>query len=447
MEGGGRSSFQPPSTGDRAAHQVHYCSAVYTLPSKIISPSGLQAADDVLKCGELVVMTVLDAQSPFMFYVVWHPDYVCGAIVAESLRDHFGSDRYKRVEGGAGVRVMFRSIAVAGTEIPIPIDWDSAGTTAVVILMDSTLVADPSWVTYVRDLLREAANRDTRSMVFPVEMERDVLRIGFDEQALHWARWAGEDEQRQQRLIRELTHEFSMMLRSHLTRLQYPDVQDDLGQYLKKVNVFLSHSKHDTYGEPIAETMRDWLHNHSRLSSFLDVHDIAPGLSFSAVIDYYITNGVMVVIYTDSYSSRAWCQREVITAKRANVPMLVVDCLRSLDGRAFPYQANVPVIRMDPDDSGRLDQIAGLLLDEVFKDFLWKCRVESLCEKDTPIMFVPRSPELLSLTNLPEPMGDSERTIVYPDPPLGTDESQLFYDVIQEVRLYSLTQWLAEVCK
>ena len=29
MEGGGRSSFQPPSTGDRAAHQVHYCSAVY----------------------------------------------------------------------------------------------------------------------------------------------------------------------------------------------------------------------------------------------------------------------------------------------------------------------------------------------------------------------------------------------------------------------------------
>ena len=29
MEDGGRSSFQPPSTGDRAAHQVHYCSAVY----------------------------------------------------------------------------------------------------------------------------------------------------------------------------------------------------------------------------------------------------------------------------------------------------------------------------------------------------------------------------------------------------------------------------------
>ena len=29
MEGGGRSSFQPPSIGDRAAQQVHYRSAVH----------------------------------------------------------------------------------------------------------------------------------------------------------------------------------------------------------------------------------------------------------------------------------------------------------------------------------------------------------------------------------------------------------------------------------
>ena len=36
MEGGGRSSFQPPSTGDRAAHQVHYCSAVYIQHSVIL---------------------------------------------------------------------------------------------------------------------------------------------------------------------------------------------------------------------------------------------------------------------------------------------------------------------------------------------------------------------------------------------------------------------------
>ena len=390
-------------------------------------------------------MTVIDSQPPFMLYVVWHPDYSRGTDIAEVLREHFGSDRYRRVEGGAGLRVMFRSTAAPGTQIPIPVDWNSAGTTAVVTLLDSALVADPAWTGYVRELAEQAAASGDHSRVFPVEMEGGVLSVGLEEQALRWVRWEGDNEQREQRLVRDLTYSFSRMLRSHLARLQFPDLQDDLGQYLERVNVFLSHSKHDTYGEPLAEKVRDWLHNHSGLSSFLDVHDIPPGVPFSAAIDHYIANGVMVAIYTDSYSSRAWCQREVITAKRANVPMLVVNSLRSLDERAFPYLANVPVIRMDPDAPERVDQAIGLLLDEVFKDFLWKCRVETFREQDAHTTFLPRAPELLSLTSLPAPSADTARIIVYPDPPLGTDEAQLFYDVYQDVQLYSLTQWMAEV--
>ena len=296
------------------------------------------------------------------------------------------------------------------------------------------------------DLARESAKDGTKSMVFPVEMEAGTLDIGLDEQALRWTRWAGNDVQREQRLIRHLTYEFSRMLRSYLTQLQYPDAKDELGQYLKKVNVFLSHSKHDNYGEPVAQAIRDWLHNNSDLSSFLDVHDIPPGLPFSAVIDHFIEDGVMVAIYTDSFSSRAWCQREVITAKRANVPMLVVDCLQSLDERAFPLPGKCACHpEMDPDHPDRIDQITGLLLDEVFKDFLWKCRVETLGKVDARTVFLARAPELLSLATFSEPDGDNERTIVYPDPPLGTEEAQLFYDVVQDVRLYNLTQWLAEV--
>ena len=38
MEGGGRSSFQPPSTGDRAAQQVHYYSGAY-MPFRLYSVS------------------------------------------------------------------------------------------------------------------------------------------------------------------------------------------------------------------------------------------------------------------------------------------------------------------------------------------------------------------------------------------------------------------------
>ena len=390
-------------------------------------------------------MAEIDVQPPFMLYIAWHPGYARGAEIAEVLREHYGSDRYKRIEGGSGVRVMFRSAAVAGARIPFPVDWDSSGTTAVVVLIDSALAADAEWTKYVLDFAREAAKEGTQSMVIPVEMETGALDIGLNEQVLRWARWGGNDEQREQRLIRDLTYEFSRMLRSYLAQLQYPDAKDELGQFLKKIDVFLSHSKHDNYGEPVARAIRDWLHNNSALSSFLDVHDIPPGLLFSEVIDYSIENGVMVAIYTDSFSSRSWCQHEVITAKRANVPMLVVDCLQSLDERAFPYLANVPVIRMNPDHPDRIEQIAGLLLDEVFKDFLWKCRVETLGKVATRTIFRARAPELLSLATLSEPGGDNKWTIVYPDPPLGTEEAKLFYDVVQDVRLCSLTQWLAEV--
>ena len=35
--------------------------------------------------------------------------------------------------------------------------------------------------------------------------------------------------------------------------------------------------------------------------------------------------------------------------------------------------------------------------------------------------------------------------IVYPDPPLGDEEKQLFQKIAPHVRLQNLTQWLTEV--
>ena len=128
----------------------------------------------------------------------------------------------------------------------------------------------------------------------------------------------------------------------------------------------------------MAKAIRDWLHGNSSLSSFLDIYDIPAGLPFAAVMDHTIQIGMLLAIYTDSYSSRQWCRHEVMEAKRNNIPMLVVDCLETVDERALPYLGNVPVIRMNPDLRDRIEQVVGLLLDEVFKDFLWQCRVERL---------------------------------------------------------------------
>lgn len=152
----------------------------------------------------------------------------------------------------------------------------------------------------------------------------------------------------------------------------------------------------------------------------------------------------MVAIYTDSYSSREWCRHEVMEAKRRNVPMVLVDCLQTVDERIFPYLGNVPGIRMNPDHRDRIDQIASLLLDELFKDFLWRRRIEVFRSSYPRVMFTARPPELISLSDLADDAGDGERSIVYPGPPLGFEEIRLFADVAPGVRLNTLSDWLME---
>ena len=232
-------------------------------------------------------------------------------------------------------------------------------------------------------------------------MEPAVLDdLPLQEQAIRWDEWGAETEAPEQRLMRELAYEFARMLRRHLHLLRQPhDNEPQLEPYLQKIQTFLSYSKHDEHGREIAEAIRCWLHQNSALASFLDVNDIPAGLPFPDVIDHYIEKSIFLAIQTDSYSSREWCRREVIEAKRKGVPMIVVDCLQTGDARAFPYLGNVPVVRMDPVAKDRLPEIAGLLLDEVLADFLWRCRVEVLPERRPDTVFMARPPELDLLGN------------------------------------------------
>ncbi len=340
---------------------------------------------------------------------------------------------------------LFRNTTAPGQAMPLPVDWDDAVTTAVVVMIDNSLKSDSAWTQYIRDLVAEAETKGLDARVFPVAMETGVLDISIDVQALLWESWKGRIDEREQQLHRELSYAFCRMLRHRLER-QTGD-QNRIRAYRENIQVFLSHSKHDKYGESVAKSFRDWLHNNSALSSFLDVYDIPPGLSFSSVMDDSIQDSAMVSIYTDSYSSREWCRHEVIQAKRMNVPMLVVDCLKTVDERSFPYLGNVPVIRMDPCRKDRIDLVVSLLLDEIFKEFLWRQRTEGLRESNSHVMFTARPPEIVSILSFINSTHEDVKPIVYPGPPLGKEEAQLLTSIFPSVRLYTLADWQVEDMK
>jgi len=185
---------------------------------------------------------------PFLvMYVVWHPAFVGGQALAKTLYDHYRRDLYENVAGGAGLSVIYRSTPKPGSEIPIDIDFAEAETSAIVLLIDEQWATDTAWISWGRELMDRSDAAGLGVRVFPVTLDERALKVEITEQALRWDKWADiEPEERERRLISGLTYQFCRMLRSYLERLKHPAEEEEaLEQFLRKVEIFLSHSKHD----------------------------------------------------------------------------------------------------------------------------------------------------------------------------------------------------------
>jgi TIR domain len=385
---------------------------------------------------------------PFLaVYVAWHPNFGEGEKISLALFEHYRRNLYQNVAGGSGIPVMYRSKPPAGASIPIEIDLDSAETCAVILLIDKNWTADEEWVAWSKTVSEDADRVGLRALVFPVAIDASGVDKGIvAEQAVRWDKWSTESaEVRHRRLVNGLSYQFCRMLRHYLEHLERPaESNDDLLKYLKRVDVFLSHSKHDEHGSEIAKQIRRFLQD-GGYDTFFDVFDIPIGLKFNRVLLEKVRVSAVVAIHTDSYSSREWCRREMIEAKLFNVPLVVANCINDTDERGFPYMANVPIVRMDPLKKERIDVIVCRLMDEVLKDFLWRCRVCVFARAvNTNVSFLPRPPELIVLTALKsrKPAVD---TLIYPDPPIGAEELSLFESAAPGIKLLSATEWLAGV--
>lgn len=191
-----------------------------------------------------------DSTRPFLVvYIVWHPNFADGLAVAEILRQHFRRQLYENIAGGTGLSVIYRYVTAPESSQPMPIDLTDADTTAIIVLADNNLVQDTAWTSYVGELSNSANAAGLGTRIFPVEIDNDVLaRLGIEEQAFLWARWEGELAERGRKLTTALTYAFCRLLRHYLEHLTHPE-EEALEAYLKKVQIFLSHSKHDQHGE------------------------------------------------------------------------------------------------------------------------------------------------------------------------------------------------------
>ncbi|MXW34077.1 MAG: hypothetical protein F4Z62_13385, partial [Rhodothermaceae bacterium] len=59
---------------------------------------------------------------PLLVYLIWHPGNSQLASVAERVRDHFGTHRFRNVLGGAGINVAFQGVLDSGSPIPLQVN-------------------------------------------------------------------------------------------------------------------------------------------------------------------------------------------------------------------------------------------------------------------------------------------------------------------------------------
>lgn len=210
------------------------------------------------------------------------------------------------------------------------------------------------------------------------------------------------------------------------------------------IKLFLSHTKSDSYKTDKAialkyvRAVQDFIYE-SNMQSFIDVYDISPGFRFDQEIEKQLSDSTLVTFITDNYSSRYWCQKEVLYAKEKSRPIIGVDCLSRYEDRSLPAASNIPYVRITNNKSLNDSDVRMVILTAIIETirFLYSEKLLNVYHnvkerKHKSFAIISRPPELTEvISKLPSNkfLGDSFLSpslwIYYPEPPLYPEEIEM----------------------
>lgn len=353
--------------------------------------------------------TLVRQKVPLLVQFVYHPSSGVAESTAEYLHRSLNDDA-----AVPGLRIPTCFIANDGTLTPPdPQLATEAERITVVLLADDHLAANArrpagaptTWADYtVR--LRALCEESPSHRFLPVQLTEHAWPVDPRLDDLNFLRaWAIDgEEQRLKFIARRLVHLLLRRLRPHAADEDAP-----------ALTIFLSHTKVDLEHEPrVVKTLLAHLTATQPEKTWFDSGDISSGSVFAKEIERGVADAALLAVVTDSYSSRSWCRREVLFAKRHQRPVIVVDAVQEREVRSFPYVGNVPVIRWKGKAQDAQD-VVDLLLRETLRHAYAEESLRQRKHADDDIL--PAGPELVTLVHR-----DKKRPVLYPDPPLGPEE-------------------------
>ena len=370
-------------------------------------------------------------------YVVWHPGDAAGAEVAQSLIDHFHGGVFTGLIAGA-VEVYVRTEAWASPSDaprPIPLPGGAEGgltraalTVVVPVVglhMARAVETGGPWAAYVKAFVDARAAAPDEVMIAPLYLPGGQVggRLGqllYGLQPIGAAAWD--------------TGEAADALRAR-------DLSQAMAQFASpeagRITVFISHTRREAAGETgvvdLIKTVRAMIAD-TRLASFFDAQDLQSGQDWDSALRQGAAHSALLVVRSDLYPTRDWCQREIATAKRAGVPVVVLDALGRGEERGsflMDHCPRLPSRKGDGSwDSDDIRRALDRLVDERLKRVLW-ARQRDLARQDSRLAaawWAPHAPEPLTLADYllgPEAPTDGPLRIIHPDPPLGACEQEV----------------------
>ena len=347
-------------------------------------------------------------KTPLSIHVLYHSAYNEGAQVYSMLYKTICRDTESPFMDGLDIPVYFQTGDEKGLTNPVCAGSEK---TLVLLLIDINMFCSSLWRERVEGLFKLCED----------EKKLKIVGIKLDSHAFSFLDRISKDQ-----MIVLQSESILLNLEEFKTRL-FETIIRYLGEMeTKKVSIFISHSKRDkgNVGEAMATEVRRFLFSDTKLNSFFDVHDILDGYKFDKQIKDSIKQSLLLVLLTDTYSSREWCRIEALTAKENKVPMVVVSQLQDGSERLFPYIGNVPSTVFH----GEWRPIINLLL-RTSIDYLYESQLLSSIDDDHSD-FLPYPPEAQSLSILREDI----ETIYYPEPPLGNEELEVLNSIAKKMK-------------
>lgn len=353
--------------------------------------------------------------APLSIYVLYHNENKEGHEIYDRLYKLLCRDAGEPFYDGLDIPVYFST--GSETKHINDIDYTRAEKIVILLLIDQKMYISDAWRNMVKDI------PDTENICLcPVSQ----FQYAFD--------FSGRTAYQQFISLKTYSiidnwQEFKTRLFDYLIRSISDDPQ-------KKLKIFISHSKRDkdNIGRVKAENLRDYLRKETKGDSFYDVNDIVDGFRFDHQIDAAIKDSLLIVLFTNTYSSREWCRRELLTAKKHKIPAIAVFMVNGDIDRVFPYIGNIPSTIFNGDWRPVLNLLFRTALDQYYEQLL----LEKIKEGDTTVL--PFSPEAFSFSIVDY----AKKTVLYPEPPLGQEEIEILQAIRPGTSFYTPMQYLAK---